>query len=124
MNTKFFKQIVAGIAFLLLFTLNCNAQDKARHGAKAVTENMKEQLSLNDGQAAKVQQINLDFLQKAIENKESGKSKVEKAKKLKQLDDDRDKKLESVLSKEQFKKFVATKSENRKKMREHFEENK
>jgi hypothetical protein len=120
--SKLISRYVGLVVFFLVFSLNANAQDRAREGAKKVTDNMKEQLSLNDSQYAKVQQINLEFLQKAAENQESGKSQIEKQKKHKQLDDDRDKKLKSVLSEEQNKKYVATKIENRKKLKEYFQE--
>jgi hypothetical protein len=119
-------QIVFGaIVMMLLFTVNATAQEtKGAVGARAVTNNMKEELSLNDSQYTKVYAVNLEYLQKAIENKESGKSKVEKAKRMKVLDDDRDNKLKSVLSDDQYKKYVANKVENRKKLREHFESKK
>lgn len=120
--SKLISRYVGLVVFFLVFSLNASAQDRATEGAKKVTDTMKEQLSLNDSQYAKVQQINLEFLQKAAENQESGKSQVEKAKKHKQLDDDRDKKLKSVLSEEQNKKYVATKIENRKKLKEYFQE--
>lgn len=120
--SKLIRKYVSLLVFLLAFSLGASAQDRAREGAKKITENMKEQLSLNDTQYAKVQQINLEFLQKAAENQESGKPQVEKQKRHKQLDDDRDKKLKSVLSEEQNKKYVATKIENRKKLKEYFQE--
>ena len=119
---KFTRQVIGTIVLLLLFTVNGMAQDKAVAAAKAVTESMKEQLSLNDSQYTKVLGINHNYLQRAIENRDSGKSKIDKAKKLKELDDDRDTKLKSVLSEEQYKKYVATKTENRKKLKEHFQE--
>ena len=119
---KLIRQAAGVFVLLLMFTLNANAQDKAAAGAKKVTEHMKEQLSLNEGQNDKVFAINYTFLQKVIENKDSGKNKIEKAKRLKELEGDRDTKLKSVLSDDQYKKYVATKAENRKKLREHFEE--
>lgn len=119
---KLIQRIAGVMVLLMMFTLNAAAQDKAGTGAKAVTENMKEQLSLNDSQYSKVLGINHSYLQRAIENRDSGKSKIDKAKRLKELDDDRDTKLKSVLSEEQYKKYVATKMENRKKLKEHFQE--
>jgi len=115
-------KLIAAVVLLVLFSGNAAAQDKAAAGAKKVTEHMTDQLSLNESQNSKVFSINYAFLQKAIENIESGKTKVDKAKRLKELDDDRDTKLKSVLSDEQFKKYIATKTENRKKIREHFQE--
>jgi hypothetical protein len=117
---KSIKTIVASLALLLFVAVSANAQDKAADGAKAVTSHMKEQLKLNDSQYTKVYAVNLDFMQKAMDNKKADKTKVEKAKRLKALDDERDTKLKSVLSDEQFKIFIANKAENRKKLRQHF----
>jgi hypothetical protein len=122
MNFNLIKKFAGAVVLMLTFTINAAAQDKAVAGAKKITENMKEQLSLNDSQYDKVFIINKEFLQKAIENKESGKTKIDKARKLKELDESRDTKLKSVLSAEQVKLYVATKAENRKKLREHFQE--
>lgn len=122
MNFSLIKKIAGAIVLMLTFTINATAQDNAVAGAKKITENMKEQLSLNESQYGKVYSINQDFLQKAIENRDSGKTKTDKAKRMKELDDTRDTKLKSVLSAEQIKIYVATKAENRKKLREHFQE--
>lgn len=122
MRTQKLKQVLGAIAIMLLFTLNTHAQAKGAEGARAVTNHMKEELSLNDGQYTKVYAVNLDFMEKAIDNRNSGKSKVEKAKRLKALEDERDNKLKSVLSDDQYKKFIANKAENRKKLREHLYE--
>lgn len=119
---KNFTRAISTAALLIMFAFNVAAQDKAAEGAKAVTAQMKEQLSLNDSQYSKVYGINLAFLQKAIENKGSGKTKVDKLKRLKALDEERDTKLKSVLSDEQYKIFTANKAENRKKIRQHFQD--
>ncbi|WP_129582993.1 hypothetical protein [Flavobacterium cyanobacteriorum] len=116
------KKIFGIMLAFALFTINAVAQDKAAEGAKAVTANMKEQLSLNDSQYTKVYAINQDFLKKAMENKTTAKTRIEKAKRLKALDEERDAKLKSVLTEEQFKIFVANKAENRKKIRQYFQE--
>ena len=123
MRTQKLRQVFGAIAILLLFTLTATAQDnKGTEAARAVTNHMKEGLSLNDGQYTKVYAVNLDFMEKAIDNRDSGKSKIEKAKRLKALTDERDAKLKSVLSGDQYKKFIANKAENRKKLREHLNE--
>lgn len=108
------------IMAMLLLVAGANAQDKAADGAKAVTAQMKEQLKLNDGQYSRVHAVNLDYLQKALDNKKSDKTSVEKAKRLKALDDERDAKLKSVLSADQYKIYTANKIENRKKLRQQF----
>lgn len=117
---KSIKTIVTSLALLLFVAVSAQAQDKAAEGAKAVTTHMKEQLKLNDSQYTKAYAVNLDFMQKAIENKKAEKTKVEKAKRLKVLDDERDTKMKSILTDDQFKVFIANKAENRKKLRQHF----
>lgn len=119
MKTQTLTRFLGAIAIMLLFTINAAAQAKSAEAAKSVTNSMKDELSLNDGQYSRVYAVNLDYMEKAIENKKSGKNNVEKAKRLKALDDERDVKLKSVLSDEQYKKYVANKTENRKKLREH-----
>lgn len=105
---------------MVLLTTTAFAQDKAAEGAKAVTANMKEQLKLNDSQYTKVLDINQAFLQKAISTKNSAATKVEKAKKLKTVSDERDTKLKSVLTEDQYKVYIANKAENRKKLRAYY----
>ena len=115
-------KVVGAVVLLLLFTTNAHAQDRAVEGAKTVTAHMKEQLSLNDSQYTKVYAVNLEFLQKAMDNKKADKTKVQKAKRRKALDEERDTKVKSVLTDEQFKIFIANKAENRKKLRQHFQD--
>lgn len=107
---------------MLFVTVNASAQDKAAEGARAVTTNMKEKLNLNDGQYTQVYAVNLDFLQKALENQATGNTKVEKGKRLKELDDERDAKLKSVLNGDQFKKYLAIKTDNRKRLRAFYQD--
>lgn len=105
---------------VLGFTLTVAAQDKATDGAKAVTTYMKEQLSLNDGQYTKVYSVNLTFLQKVEENSKKNKG-ADKIKKLRALEDERDTKLKSVLSEDQYKNYVGNKAANRKKVAEYYQ---
>ena len=122
MRTRSLNQILGAIVIMLFFTVNAAAQDKAAEGARAVTSNMKDQLNLNDNQYTQLYAVNLDFLQKAIENQATGNTKVEKGKRLKELDDERDAKLKSVLNSDQFKKYLATKTDNRKKLRAFYQD--
>lgn len=121
MNFNLIKKIAGAVVLMLMFTINANAQDKGYGSSKVVTEHLNAQLSLNESQHAKVFSINQAYFSKAIENKESGKSQVEKAKTLKALDTDRDTKLKSVLSAAQYKTYVANKAENRKLVLEQIE---
>jgi len=117
--TKLIYRVVSIIALVVMFTTTAAAQDNA--AARKVTTAMKEQLDLNDMQFKQVFIVNGDFITKSLENKAASKTNVEKAKKLQQLDKEWDTKLKSVLSDEQYKKFIANKAENRKMMREHLQ---
>jgi hypothetical protein len=113
------KKMLLSTALMVLFTVNAVAQDKAVDGAKAVTSYMKEQLSLNDSQYTKVYAVNLAFLQKEAENKKKNKG-ADHVKKLRVLEDERDTKLKSVLSEDQYKSYVGNKAANRKKIAEFY----
>ena len=110
--------MLGAVALLLMFTATATAQEKTADGAKKLTDHLKTQLALNDSQYAKVSDINRVYLQKAKENGQSINNKLDKAKKLKALDEERDTKLQSVLSKDQYKLYVAHRTENNKKLKE------
>jgi hypothetical protein len=101
------------------------AQDKSsEERAKMLTENMKKNLSLADDQYEKVYTINLVFVTKALQIRNSGGGRLGKARKLKSADGDRDKMLKGVLTEEQYKKFKAQKAENREEMKKRYEQRK
>lgn len=104
------KNLVGTLALALLFCVTANAQDKVSEGAVKVTTHMKSQLSLNDNQYTQVLAINKDYLKKLDEN--PGATAVQRSKKKKIYDEDRDKKLKSVLNESQYKIFIANRSAN------------
>jgi hypothetical protein len=118
---KILKNVVSAIALLVMFTTSAMAQDKVAEGAKKVTDGMKTQLTLNESQYAKVLEINKTYLVKVKENKTKTVGKVEQAKKLKTIDDDREAKLKSVLTQDQYKMFAATRADNKKKLKEYLD---
>lgn len=77
-------------------------------------ERMQNELSLTEDQATKLKTINREFRQKssALRN-DSTMSKEEITTKVKELRDQHQKKLKSVLTEEQFKKWEKFKDENR-----------
>lgn len=107
-------------AVMLLCVTVATAQDKNVDGAKAVTSYMKEKLALNDSQYQKVYSVNLTFLQKVEDNAKKNKG-ADKIKKLRALEDERDTKLKSVLSEDQYKNYVGNKAANRKKIAEYYQ---
>lgn len=114
------KLMVGAIALLLMVTTTVTAQekDKVAEGAKTVTAQMKTQLVLNDNQQTQVLDVNRTYLKKVKDNKESGATAVQKAKKMQALNEERDTKLKSVLTATQYKKYSADKVENTRKLRE------
>jgi len=120
MKINALKKMLLFAALMLLFTVNALAQDKSKDGAKAVTTYMKEQLTLNDGQYTKVYDVNLTFLKKVADNNKKLKG-PERVKKLRVLEEERDTKLKSVLSEDQFKNYVGNKAANRKKIAEYYQ---
>ncbi len=110
------KAVIGALALFLMFTTAVVAQDKVNEGAKTVTTHLKNQLSLNDTQYAKVLEVNKDYLKKSLGN--NGATTVEKAKKQKGYDEERDKKLKSVLSDSQYKIFIANRASNAKKYKQ------
>lgn len=113
MTNKFtlnLKTAISVVVLFLTFSLSVNAQEKVQEGAIKVTAHMKTQLSLNDGQYSRVLAINKDYLQKVSDN--SGATTVERAKKKKAYDEERDEKLKSVLNDTQYKIYIANRSAN------------
>lgn len=119
---KTFK-LFAGALLMLgmaVTTVSAQEKDKAGEGAKAVTTEMKTQLTLNENQYAQVMDINKKFLVKAAEA-EKVTNATDKAKKLKALTDDRDAKLKSVLNETQYKTYQAGRAANAKKLRAYYQ---
>ena len=101
------------------------AQDRSNEDrAKSLTERMKQNLSLKDDQYEKAYTINLAFVNKATQVKESSGGRLGKARKLKDADGERDKMMKGVLTEEQYKKYKEQKSENRKEMKKRYNERK
>lgn len=104
------KTMVGVTVMLLAFTTTVSAQDRAAEGAKRATDKMKTELSLTDAQYPKVEKINKDFIAKTQENR-TLTDKAAREKSVKALSEDRDAKLKTVLTEEQFKAYTAKKAE-------------
>ncbi|SFO49638.1 hypothetical protein SAMN05428949_5418 [Chitinophaga sp. YR627] len=116
--------LTAGFLLLLVsIAMPSFAQDaKKDKAAKALTDTMRTQLSLDDTQYSKVYDINADFMGKLAGMKGDSDSKMAKFKKLKAIDEDRDKALKAVLSAEQFQSFQEFKKQNRQEMKARLKE--
>ena len=106
------KTIVSTLALVLAFTMNVSAQDKST-GAQRLTDRMKTELSLNDEQYAKVLEINTAFISKTSEARKASTDRAEVSAAIKGLNDEKDAKLKTVLTEEQYKTYI-TKKEQRK----------
>ncbi|KGO84911.1 hypothetical protein Q765_18955 [Flavobacterium rivuli WB 3.3-2 = DSM 21788] len=115
--TSAVKLMLGAMALVVMFTTAALAQDKAAENLTKLNDHMKTQLSLNDSQYVKVNDINRVFVTKAKESEKSNANKLDKAKKIKALEEDRDTKLKSVLTADQYKIFVANRGENTKKLK-------
>lgn len=104
------KTMVGATIMLLAVTTTVSAQDRAAEGAKRATDKMKRELSLTDDQYPKVEQINKDFMDKAKESRATA-DKAQKEKGVKALSDERDAKLKTVLTEEQFKIYTDKKAQ-------------
>ncbi len=115
------------VLMVMLFAMvnSIYGQDKSNEErAKMLTENMKKNLSLTEDQYEKAYNINLAFMNKATQVRNSGGGRLAKARKLKDADGERDKMLKGVLTDEQYKKFKEQKAENREEMKKRMKERK
>lgn len=108
------------VTVMMLCAGSVNAQKNIQKISKDYTGYLKSQLTLNDSQAHKVNEITIGYLERVKKNKEAGTA-TEKAQKQKGFMEDRDKKMESVLSKEQYKIYIANRGANTKKLKEFME---
>ena len=115
------KTMLGAAALLIALSTTAYAQDKLAEGASKVTAQMKEQLNLNDGQFTKVMDVNKVFLEKAKACHTSSAPEVEKKKKMKAIIDEREAKLKSVLTEDQFKRFAARRTENMKELKAYYQ---
>jgi periplasmic protein CpxP/Spy len=86
--------------------------------AEFLTDWMKTELKLDNGQTAAVQKINLNYSQKNQEVFNSDGSRLRKLRKLKELAKEKDKELKNVLTQDQYAKYQAKKDELKEKIKE------
>jgi hypothetical protein len=106
--------------FVLLFVIGCtgfaavHAQDGEKVTvAKRLTDSMTVQLSLTEEQVPKVLAVNEEFSSKAAGIRNEGGGKMDKLKKLKAANSERDKALKAILTDDQFLEYKANKKENK-----------
>lgn len=116
---------IASLLIMVMTVLNtANAQmqqQKATPEQKAqqVAQVLSQRLDLSDDQQSQVKKLNLDMLkkrEKITSNEEL--SRKQKIKKLRGLQGEMETKYKDILSKEQYKQYVAMKKKQRKKRKQ------
>lgn len=113
------KTTAAAVVMLLAVTTTVSAQDRVKSDrGKRQADVMKTELSLNDDQYNKVVEINNEFADKAKETKQTSiadqkEARIERAKAVKALNEEKDAKLKTVLTEEQYKTYLAKKEERK-----------
>lgn len=116
------KAMLGVVAFTLAFTMNATAQDRGANGAQKMTDNMKTELSLTDAQYAKVLEINKNFADKTAEARKATIDKKQGGASIKELNEEREAKFKTVLTKEQYKTYLIKKEEKKKNALKRFSE--
>jgi Spy/CpxP family protein refolding chaperone len=110
------------LVLVTLVAVNASAQSKMTEEqikeVKAKYQANKEKLNLTPDQSKKVDAINTTWFEGVAQLKNSGGSKMERYKKFKSLNQERDSKMKEVLTKEQFKIYKQQKQE----MKEEFKQ--
>lgn len=101
------------IIFVLLLVAVCTSSNAQSNNPKLSEEQKKEwkarldayreKLNLTDEQKPQVEEANMAYLEALSEIRESGGSKLSKYRTYKKANAERDKKMKSILSKEQYK---------------------
>jgi hypothetical protein len=106
---KTFYRLSTLVFFLLISIVSLNAQEttkaSAADRAKKLTDKMKTELSLDSSAYTNVYAINLKYAEKNTEIMNSAEGKLAKYRSLKESNDQKEKEMKGVLTKEQFKKY-------------------
>lgn len=121
MKTHFSKALMmAGIVFCSLVSLSSFAQE-GKHDpqemAKKLTEKMKTGLNLTDDQYSKVYDLNVKNITSMQDLRKEPGSKENKKQSFKNLRDEHQKELATVLTPEQMTKYMEMKKEMKKEMK-------
>ncbi len=109
---------------LLLTGFASRSQEK-RDYIRVMTDSMKAHLSLNEDQYTKVYDINKNFSDRmATLRKDNQVQRMEKAKQMKDLSQQRDSSLKTVLTPQQYDMYEANKKERREQAKEKYKERK
>ncbi|MCI1683703.1 MAG: hypothetical protein LKI39_14280 [Bacteroides sp.] len=128
METKVFRLSISSflsmmlLGGLLLLSQTLSAQEakmSSEEMAQNLTGIMKEKLSLDDQQYAKIYNINLNYINKNKELQNSSEGRMSKFKTFKSNQKAKDKELKSVLSNEQYNEYQQLKEKLKKEFKEY-----
>lgn len=107
------KKYLFALAIVLIGSVSMSYAQKGDKAAaaKRMTDSMTVKLQLTTDQVPKVQTINETWAGKAAAIRSEGGERMEKMKKLKEANQDRDKALKEVLTETQFTEYQANKKE-------------
>ncbi len=112
MKTKVYVfMMLMGCFFLVANVTNAQQAKSAEDRAKAMTDKMKEKLTLDDNQYQKVYDVNLKYAKKADEIAAGSGDKKSKAESLKTQLEAKDKDMKGILTSDQYKKYEDIKHE-------------
>lgn len=113
----------------ILFTISAIAQEgpeRKEKGpakmAKKRTKAMTKRLKLSESQVPQVEAINLEFIKKVNDIRNYTKRGSEQKGKIEALEIEKENKMKSILTPEQFEQFLEMKEKRKAKMQEHKEE--
>lgn len=107
------------MAAMLMIGLQASAQteapasDKVEQRAKALTDEMKTKLPLDDAAYPKVYEINLKYAKKMQELKAGSEGKLEKIKAMRSNKEDKNEELKAVLNESQYAAYTKMMEEKR-----------
>lgn len=119
------KKVIKIVTMLVLVTLaatHASAQSRMtaqqKQEMKAKYQELKQKLNLTDEQSVKVDSVNSTWFKGIADLRASGGSRLAKHQKLKSLNEQRNKQMKDILTKEQFKLF----KQEQKEMKDEFKQ--
>jgi hypothetical protein len=113
---KLFLAVFLVCSTLLFAQQKKNATPEQR--AEKITGWMKTNLKLTDEQLAKVQDLNMEYAKKNEEVKNKTTNREDRHREIKKNQDEKDAKLKTILTTEQFKTYEAKKDEMKEEMKQ------
>ncbi len=123
-----FRFVVLGVLILFTYGIVC-AQDmedfkkmSPEENAELMTDWMKSALALEESQVSLVYDINLKYAKKNREIVNSGEKKLRLYKKLKNSSQEKDKELNKILTKDQYRSYQEKREEMKAKVKQRAQE--